>query len=87
MQAGIGVNKLSESIRNSNILTDYNLEQLAAVHEYPVIDPAFDDNHLKQIIQYYSLNPDDMEKELHTYAKKLLDDDKVYEAWQVLLAL
>jgi hypothetical protein len=27
-----------------------------------------------------------MEKELHTYARKLLDDGKVKEAWQVLLA-
>jgi len=27
-----------------------------------------------------------MEKELHTYAKKLLSDGKVKEAWQVLLA-
>jgi len=27
-----------------------------------------------------------MEKELHTYAKKLLEEGKVKEAWQVLLA-
>lgn len=86
MQTAIGVDKLSESIRNSNILTDYNLEQLATVQDYPAIDPSFDDNHLKQIIQYYSLNPEDMERELHTYAKKLLEKDKLYEAWQVLLA-
>ena len=32
------------------------------------------------------INPDDMEKELHYYAKKLLDEGKVQEAWQVLLA-
>ena len=32
------------------------------------------------------INPDEMEKELHRYAKKLLDDGKVTEAWQVLLA-
>jgi hypothetical protein len=28
-----------------------------------------------------------MEKELHMYAKQLLDKGKVQEAWQVLLAL
>jgi hypothetical protein len=28
-----------------------------------------------------------MEKELHYYAKELLDSGKVAEAWQVLLAL
>jgi hypothetical protein len=56
------------------------------VHEYPVIDPSFDDDHLKQITQYYSVSPDEMEKELHSYAKKLLDEGKVTEAWQVLLS-
>ena len=40
----------------------------------------------EHIIQYFSVNPDDMEKELHTYAKKLLDNGKVNEAWQVLLS-
>lgn len=83
---GIGIDALPENIRNSNILTGNNLGQLANVHEYPVIEPSFDDNHLKQIIQYYSLSPDEMEKELHTYAKTLLDSNKVYEAWQVLLS-
>jgi hypothetical protein len=28
-----------------------------------------------------------MEKELHAYAKKLLGEGKVNEAWQVLLAM
>jgi len=83
---GIGIDALPENIRNSKILTGNNLGQLANVHEYPVIEPSFDDNHLKQIIQYYSLSPEEMEKELHRYAKKLLDSNKVYEAWQVLLA-
>jgi flavin reductase (DIM6/NTAB) family NADH-FMN oxidoreductase RutF len=85
-QLGIGVDALPLSIRQSKILTGNNLGQLANVHEYPVIDPSFDDDHLKQITQYYSVNPDDMEKELHSYAKKLLDQGKVTEAWQVLLA-
>lgn len=85
-ELGIGIDALPESIRNSKILTGNNLGQLANVTEVPVIEPSFDDSHLKNIIQYYSLNPDDMEKELHSYAKKLLDENKVKEAWQVLLA-
>ena len=83
---GIGVDALPPAIRNSNILSGNNLGQLANVNEYPVVDPSFDDDFLKQIIQYYSINPDEMEKELHTHAKKLLDEGKVNEAWQVLLA-
>ena len=85
-ELGIGVDALPESIRNSDILTGNDLGHLANVREMPVIVPSFDDAHLKNIIQYYSLNPDDMEKELHTYAKKLLEEGKVKEAWQVLLA-
>lgn len=83
---GIGIDTLPASIRNSSILSGNNLGQLANVHEMPVIEPSFDDAHLKQIIQYYSVTPDEMEKELHSYAKKLLDDGKVNAAWQVLLA-
>lgn len=85
-QSGIGVDSLPAAIRNSTILTGNNLGQLANVHDFPVIEPSFDDDHLKQIIQYYNVNPDEMEKELHSYAKKLLDQGKVKEAWQVLLA-
>ncbi|MBS1574241.1 MAG: hypothetical protein JST09_02960 [Bacteroidetes bacterium] len=83
---GIGIQLLPDSICSSEILSFENLYQLAGVNEYPAINPSFDDHHLRQIIQYYSLNPDEMEKELHRYAKKLLEEGKVDEAWQVLLA-
>ncbi|MBP8243229.1 MAG: flavin reductase family protein, partial [Chitinophagaceae bacterium] len=86
-QLGIGVDALPAGIRNSPILTGNNLGQLGNVNVYPVIDPAFEDTHLKHIIQYYSINPADMEKELHRYAKKLLDKGHVLAAWQVLLAV
>ncbi|MCW3090069.1 MAG: flavin reductase family protein [Ferruginibacter sp.] len=84
---GIGVDALPEAIRNSNILTGNNIGQLANVYELPVVDATFFDDKLKNIFQYYSVNPDEMEKELHRYAKELLNAGKVTEAWQVLLAL
>jgi flavin reductase (DIM6/NTAB) family NADH-FMN oxidoreductase RutF len=83
---GIGIDALPESIRTSNILTGNNIAQLANVKEMPFIDATFEDEQLKNIIQYYSLNPEEMDKELHIYAKELLDKNKVQEAWQVLLA-
>lgn len=85
-QLGIGIDVLPASIVNSNILTGNDLGQLANVHEMPVIDPAYEDDTLKNIIQYYSISPDEMEKELHIHAKHLLSEGKVDEAWQVLLA-
>src|ERR1044072_3348189 len=86
-QLGIGIDALPAPIRNSKILSGNNLGQLGNVHDMPAIDPSFDDPQLKSIFQYYSVNPADMENELHTYAKKLLNEGKVREAWQVLLAL
>ncbi|PSL49578.1 flavin reductase (DIM6/NTAB) family NADH-FMN oxidoreductase RutF [Chitinophaga niastensis] len=83
---GIGVDALPLSIRNSHILTGNNLGQLGNVNEVPFINAAFNDDHLKNIIQYYSVTPEEMEKELHYYAKKLLEQGQVEAAWQVLLA-
>ena len=85
-QLGIGIDALPETIRKSSVLTGNNLGQLANVHDYPTVDATFEDERLKNIIQYFSINPDEMDKELHTYAKELLDAGKVNEAWQVLLA-
>jgi len=83
---GIGVDALPLAIKNSHILTGNDLGQLANVTEVPMIDPGFNDDHLKQIIQYYSVNPTEMEQELHRYAKQLLEQSEVAAAWQVLLA-
>ncbi len=86
-QLGIGVDALPASIKNSTIFSGNNLGQLANVHEIPTVDATFSDDKLKHIIQYYCINPDEMEKELHIYAKELLGAGKIKEAWQILLAL
>ncbi len=85
-QLGIGIDALPEGLRNSKILSGNHLGQLANVHDVPLVQPSFHDDKLKNIILYYSLNPADMEEELHRYAKELLDAGKVQEAWQILLA-
>ncbi|GAA0529278.1 flavin reductase family protein [Chitinophaga japonensis] len=85
LQLGIGVDALPAAIRNSRILTGNNLGMLGNVHEMPAVDPAFEDEQLKNIIQYYSITPEEMEQELHRYAQQLLEAGKVREAWQVLL--
>jgi len=84
---GIGMDALPDPIRKSRILCGNHLGQLANVHEMPTVDPSFEDDRLRQIFQYYSVSPEEMEKELHTYAARLLEEGKVAEAWQVLLAL
>ena len=79
--------ELPENIQQSSILTSNNIQQLASVNEMPVVDAAYYDDRLKTIFQYYSINPDEMEKELQRYAKELLDKGKIKEAWQVLLSI
>ncbi len=83
---GIGVDALPASIRLSPVLTGNHLGQLGNVSDVPHIDPGFQDERLTQIILYYSITPEEMDKVLHHYAAELLAKGKVREAWQVLLA-
>ena len=85
VEIGMGIDALPESIRNSNVFTGNDLGMLANVPALPTIDAGFEDERLKNIIQYYSLDVDNFEKELQLYAKTLLQESKVGEAWQVLL--
>ena len=86
IKLGIGIDALPESLRNSTILSGNHLGQLANLHDMPVIDPAFENNDLKQIVQYYNLDPKEMEAETHRLAARLLDQGRPDDAWQVLLA-
>ena len=85
-QIAIGVDALPEGIRLSQLLTGNHLGLLGNVPNMPEINPAFSDDRLKNIIQYYSINPAEMEKELHRYAAELLNAGKIQEAWQILLS-
>jgi flavin reductase (DIM6/NTAB) family NADH-FMN oxidoreductase RutF len=86
VQLGIGIDALPAAIRNSKILSGNHLGQLANVHDMPVVNPNFENDELKQIVQYYNLDPSEMETETHKLAAKFLNDGNVNDAWQVLLA-
>lgn len=77
---GIGVDALPEKIRNSTVLTGNNLGQLGNVEKLPGKDEiqAYKTQHLKNILS---------EKEIHTIAKKLLDEGRVEDGWKTLLSL
>ena len=84
VQLGMGFDALPLSIRNSPILTGNQLAQLANCTQVPDIDPTYDDAQVRHIMHYYSINPEEMERELHQHAAALLEQNKVREAWQVL---
>jgi len=79
---GIGIDALPENIRNSKVLTGNHLGKLANVQKIPNVDPDFNNEYLKGISSDLTAN---YENQLHYYVTTLLDDNKVNEAWQVLL--
>jgi flavin reductase (DIM6/NTAB) family NADH-FMN oxidoreductase RutF len=86
-QLGMGIDQLPENIRNSVVLSGNNLGQLANAPELPMVDAGFDDLRLRNIFQYFAIEPGELERELHQYAKELLAEGKVGDAWQVLLSV
>jgi flavin reductase (DIM6/NTAB) family NADH-FMN oxidoreductase RutF len=76
---GIGIDSLPEFIRNSSILSGNDLGQLANVTEVP----AFDENH--EAFQNISFDDISDIKQAFLFAKRFLMQNKVMEAWQILL--
>ena len=76
---GIGVDAIPQKIRNSNILTGNNLGQLGNVEKLPGKEDvlAYKNEFLKNVSG---------EDQVHTLAKKLLDEGRVEEGWKVLLS-
>lgn len=86
---GIGVDSIPAAIRNSDILTGNNLGQLGNVESMPSdeeIAQFQSDPELKQIVDATIGDHTNRERELHQYARKLLEDGKVAEAWKTLLS-
>lgn len=85
---GIGVDALPEHIRFSEILTGNHLGRLANVEQLPVLT---DENRLSLDPNVKAIWDQSQEqlplrrKLLQMYAAKLLDEDKLTLAWQVLL--
>jgi flavin reductase (DIM6/NTAB) family NADH-FMN oxidoreductase RutF len=85
---GIGVDSLPASIRNSAVLTGNNLGQLGNVECLPSdeeIDAFRTDPELRQILDATIGDSFTRERELHQYARKLLESGNVIKAWKVLL--
>ena len=85
---GIGVDSLPASIRNSVVLTGNNLGQLGNVENLPSDEEIAEfraDPELRQILDATIGDAQTRERELHNYARKLLESKDVIKAWKVLL--
>lgn len=75
---GVGVDAIPASVRNSKILTGNNLGQLASILQLPTSEA---------IKEYAATNSKKLpEEELHKEVQKLLAQNKIEEAWKLLLA-
>ena len=85
---GIGYDSIPEDIRSSEILSANDLGQLAGIVELPNETDVNEHKLLELSDLFVSLedNASQLERELHTKAKALLQEDKLEEAWMTLLA-
>lgn len=86
---GIGVDSIPSSIRNSDVLTGNNLGQLGNVEALPTdkeIEEFQFDPELRQILNATIGDSRTRDRELHQYAKSLMEKGNVADAWKVLLS-
>ena len=77
---GVGVDAIPEEVKNSSVLTGNDLGQLGGIEKLP---------ELTEVTQYIDENPYLRTKnteELHIFAKELLLNNRLNEAWLVLMS-
>ena len=85
---GVGFDALPEDIKSSTILTGNDLGQLAGIEALPDETDVNEFKLLELSDLFVSLedNASQLEMELHTKAKALLNENKLEDAWMTLLA-
>ena len=84
---GIGYDQLPQHIRNSDILSGNDLAKLANVESLPSMEDVekFKENKDLEKILKSSVDEEQTRENLHYHCKKLLQENKVLDAWSILL--
>jgi flavin reductase (DIM6/NTAB) family NADH-FMN oxidoreductase RutF len=85
---GIGVNALPLNVRYSKVLSGNDLGQLGNIEQLPTdeeIDAMRWNSNVKDILDATIGDETNRERELHEFAKQLIEYGKVYDALKVLL--
>lgn len=83
---GIGVDQLPEHIRNSSILTGNQLGLLANIESIPTFEnDILEDEQIHSLKSMWEQDQTQLNNELQRYAARLLDEEQIEKAWQVLL--
>ena len=86
-KTGIGYDAIPAAIRNSMVLSGNNLGQLGNVEKLPEAHEIEEMANTFEVRQILSSAADGMEKRetLHQLAKEMLEENRVWDAWRVLL--
>lgn len=84
---GIGYNQLPQHIRNSDILSGNDLAKLANVESLPSMEDVEKFKGNKDLLKILksSVDEEQTRENLHYHCKKLLQENKVLDAWSTLL--
>ncbi len=86
---GIGVDKIPAYIRTSKVLTGNNLGQLGNIEKLPNANEIIayrNSGAINEAFEMYGTSSEKLHEHLHHLAKGLLENNKVEEAWKVLLS-
>lgn len=87
---GIGVDAIPDHIRLSKVLTGNNLGQLGNVEHLPDEDEIRsyrNSGAINEAFEMYAQDHHKLEEHLHHIAHRLLEENRVVEAWKVLLSI
>ena len=87
---GIGYDNIPSNIRNSKVLTGNHLGQLGNIERLPTQEEIMayrNSGAINEAFEIYGGNLQKLEEHLHHIAKGLLENNKMPEAWKVLLSL
>ena len=84
---GIGYDQLPQHIRNSDILSGNDLAKLANVESLPSMEDVEKFKGNKDLVKILksSVDEEQTRENLHYHCKKLLQENKVLDAWSTLL--
>jgi flavin reductase (DIM6/NTAB) family NADH-FMN oxidoreductase RutF len=86
---GIGFSRLPEHVRNSRHLTGNELGKLASIDYMPgdaELEMVRDSSGMQEIKDKYGNHEEEFVSKIHALAKTLIAENKLEEAWRVLLA-
>jgi flavin reductase (DIM6/NTAB) family NADH-FMN oxidoreductase RutF len=89
-QSHMGYGRLPESLLKSRYLTGNELAMLAGTSYMPTeeeIKMVKESTGMQEIYEKYAAHPEELQSKVHNLAKTLIHDNKIEEAWRVLLSI